>query len=168
MFDNVFFKPNSEFIKWLVSEIGEDDLFVDVGCGSGKLTEALFHHGAGGMGVDLYADDVNWRLIKMKGIEKGMNIHLVQYDSTDPNGMVAKMSESKHKKTTFIFARPCHSTFVEKTIDVLASGSRVLYITLPENLAKCDDLGKYNDLKNLLQHKGTSVDNEIVYEIIKP
>lgn len=167
MFDNVFFKPDGEFLQWLVKEIGEDDLFVDIGCGSGKLTEALFHYGARGMGIDKYSS-INWQLIKIKSMEKGLNVHLIEGDSTNPNGMVASLSKAKHKKTTFIFARPCHGLFVEKTIDVLESGSRILYITLPKNIIQYDDLGKYDDFKTLLDHKGTSVDGEIVYEIIKP
>lgn len=69
------------------------------------------------------------------------------------------------KEILLIFARPCHSDWVEETLDMKNDKVEALYITLLENLENYDDLGKWRDKAVLLKHKGSSADKEVVYSI---
>jgi len=147
-----FFEPDKEMIDWLRSYIG-DRIPVDVGCGQGEL---LLEIGKGGLGIEPFFDGDT-----MKLIQKGIHIlpERVQETKRFINGLA--------KKGIMIFARPCHSSFVEDGIDLAPKGMEVLYITKPENIDNYCDLGKYDDLKVLLNHKGAGKENEIVYSIKK-
>lgn len=68
------------------------------------------------------------------------------------------------ERCLFVFARPCHSGFVERTIKKLKIGAEALYISHgKENII--NDLGNIPYTK--LNHEGTSKDNEYVLSIIK-
>ena len=87
--------------------------------------------------------------------------HMLNYDITQKPELLG------HPNGLYIFARPCHSNFVEVSLDNLPKGIEALYITVPENLEKYDDLGKYKDKAKQIFLKGNSVDNEVIYSIIK-
>lgn len=153
--DNItirFFEPDIEMLMWLRNYIGKR-IPIDIGCGGGDLLEEL---NIGGVGIDPFFTGDTFNLI-----EKG--IHILPKRVQESREFIVALA----KKGIFIFSRPCHSNFVEETIDMLPKGTECIYITKPENIELYCDLGRYDSKKKLLKHKGTSPDNEVVYSIIK-
>lgn len=147
-----FFEPDEEMLQWLRDYIG-DRLVIDVGCGDGEILEEL---GLKGLGVDPYFNGNSINLL-----QKG--IHVLPYRVQDCKKFIQGIGD----KGIMLFCRPCHSNFVEDAISLAPEGMESLYITVPENITKYNDLGKYHNLKKLLHHKGSSNDNEVVYSIKK-
>lgn len=147
-----FFEPNKRMIKWLQTYIG-DRTPIDVGCGGCDLLVEL---GKGGIGID--------PLSRVDGIElMNSNIQFIPM----PVQYCGSIIRGLHPKAIVIIARPCHSSFIEDTIDLVPNGMEVLYITKPENIYLYSDLGEYDSLKKLINHKGKGSENEVVYSIIK-
>ena len=65
-----------------------------------------------------------------------------------------------------IFARPCHSGFVEEVIKLIHPGSRILYIGLERNLST--DLPSYVDTPQLKQvSRCLGKSGERIFEILR-
>lgn len=156
-----FFKPNTKLVKSIIAH-ANGRVIMDIGCGeSFELIKALHaqkHYLL--MGIDLQLSTIQRELFR---IQVGMDNfpHLMEWDITKHPQLM------QHPRALYIFARPCHSNFVEESIDNMKPGSECLYITLPENLERYDDLGKYQEQAVKIELEGSSVDNEVIYSIIK-
>lgn len=158
-----FFKPNKQFAKWLLKRFG-DKLFIDVGCGDGTVTEMLVRLGGKGIGIDKFYNKT-WELKRFKyRSDTSEMLHLMNEDATESTIVSAINPDT----AVLLFCRPCHSTFVERTIDAAPSGTEVYYITKEENLLLYEDLGAYDKYAEKIEHEGTSVDKEVVYYFVKP
>jgi len=161
----VFFKPNTEFIKWLI-EYANNRLIIDAGCGEKfLLSQQLLNNGYKKiMAIDPVADyNEVMKLRTLNKIPLDSSFHVLpqeieRYKEIYTNSKAAS-------KSLVIFARPCHSDWVENLLDEKAEGLEVLYITVPKNIELYDDLGKWKKKAVLLNHKGSSADNEVVYSI---
>ncbi len=153
--DTHFFRPDQKFLNW-IKEYANGRLIIDVGCGDGHITKALRKLGCRIIGIDpfLSADDMS--RARMKD-----DVNLLPFCIEDhPVFFVGHGN-----KVLLLFARPCHSSFVANTLEMKDADTEALYITVPENLDKYDDLGSFKNKAVLLQHEGTSKDNEIVHSI---
>lgn len=158
----IFFKPNTQFVKWLIKYAG-DRIIMDVGCGSTfQLTQQLYFNGAKKLvAIDPEIDYTQMQLFRIKKTNPEDSVHILQ-------GTVEKWKDilnAKHQDILVICARPCHSDWVEEMLDLKNENVEVLYITLPENLELYDDLGKWKYKAVLLNHEGSSADKEVVYSI---
>lgn len=157
----LFFRPYKEMIKWLV-EYANGRLIIDVGCGTGFLLRQLHENGAKCMGIEPMwsgKDLVQWNIDNITS-GKGM-IHVLPNTVQDSKTFIGRLGN----KALMLFARPCHSNFIEEGLDLRPEGMEALYITIPENLKRYDDLGKWRQKAILLQHTGSSADKEVVYSI---
>lgn len=159
----VFFKPNTEFAKWLVDYAG-DRMIIDAGCGQKfLLSQQLIQNGADKIvaidpQVDYMGEYQKWRMLNDNRVD--ISFHVL------PGTMEKyKTFLQMDKEILLIFARPCHSNWVEETLDWKNDKVEALYITLPENLEEYDDLGKWGKKAKLIKHKGSSADEEVVYSI---
>jgi len=164
-FTNLFFKPDLILVRWL-KEYANGRMIIDVGCGQGHLVRMLKMVGAKAMGLEPnfnYKKYMEMRLLKGGNISDSVN-EILPMDVQRAAGLIQGMGD----KAMLIFARPCHSDFVEVGLDIMPNGMEALYITLPQqNLELYDDLGKYRDQAVLLDHKGISEDSEVIYSIKK-
>lgn len=160
---SVFFKPDFTFVKWL-AEYAEDRMIIDVGSGQGHLLRMLKRVGAKVMGLEPDFDYVGFMNSQIHRTRGGINPNEVLPWTVQ---RASKLIQGMGDKVLLVFARPCHSTFVEEGIDNLLPGQEALYITIPENLDRYNDLGKYEEEAVLLDHQGTSEDEEVVYSVTK-
>ncbi len=148
----VFFQPDEEFMKWLV-KYANGRTIVDVGCGSGYLTALILHHKGKAVGIEPQFS-MERKMFWMK--------HEYVFNVFPELAEKNMMLEIDPKQLLFVFARPCHNGFVERTIKKMQPGSESLYISNLKNTFL--DLG---DLKfKKLDHKGSSMDKEDVLSII--
>lgn len=161
---NLFFRPNREFCEWL-RDYADGRMIIDVGAGQGHLVRMLEMAGAGVIGLEPNFDmEAYISYAAIKGMRPNINQMLpmtVQSAKNLINGM------GKGNKALLVFARPCHSDFVEIGIENMPDEMEALYITVPENIERYRDLGKFHGQAVLLEHKGISEDNEVVYSIRK-
>lgn len=160
---DTFFRPDIKLIKWLIKYAG-DRLIIDVGSGQGHLVNQIKRFKGKAIGIEPNFDYYNW--LKFRKLDDGI---------PDINEILPYTIQQKAKfiqgmpsdKVLIVFARPCHTRFVEEGIDILPVGMESLYITLPENLNLYDDLGGYKQRARKIEHEGISEDNEVIYSIIK-
>lgn len=160
----VFFKPNTAFVKWLIEYAG-DRIIIDAGCGEQfPLSKQLIENGAKKVvSIDPYLDltsYMNYRIMNMNRFQWG-SYHGLPSRIQD----MSALFNNGHQDVLIVFARPCHGNFVYETIQMKGEGVEVLYITKPENIEKYDDIGEYMDTATLLEHKGSSADDEVVYSV---
>ena len=114
-----FLFPTKKFLDWLVY-MANGRPIIDCGCGEGQVTEELFRRGANVMGLDIRA-------------EIDTQLMVFRVDATTfsfPAGCIV------------LFARPCHSDWVERTIKQAKHRADViLYVGFDRNLD--DDLGEF-------------------------
>lgn len=120
-----FFEPDSTFLDWLASYAGKRLVF-DVGCGDGDLVLELQAKGVKAMGID--------------------PIYLYQRVPTNLSNCIfpAYAEECgllRKYPALVLFCRPCHSGFVERTLEVLHRDSEAVYVSKPENVIV--DLSSY-------------------------
>jgi hypothetical protein len=157
----LFFRPDKTFIKWLV-EYANGRIICDIGCGTATLINDLAD--AGGM---VFGIEPNWsaednQAMMVRRMNAGKNIiNILPRKVQESKTFVANMGD----KALLLFARPCHSNFVEDALSYKTDETEALYITVPENLTKYDDLGVFKSRAVKIQHKGWSADNEIVMSI---
>lgn len=150
-----FFQPDQTFLEW-IKDYANGRLIIDVGCGTGHITIALRKLGCKVMGIDPFLSSENITRAKMND-----DVNLLPFCIEDHPVFFVGRGD----KVLLLFARPCHSFFVSNTLEMKDADTEALYITLPENLDKYDDLGSFKNKAILLQHEGTSKDNEIVHSI---
>lgn len=160
-----FFRPNTKMVKWLADYAGKR---IIMDCGSGEkfiLSQQLLSVGFKKIvAIDLNIDYREYE--KMRILDKiplDASFHVLFGEIEKYKDMYNTSSAAE--KILMVFARPCHSDWVEKTLDARAKGIEALYITVPENLEKYNDLGKWKKKAKLLQHEGSSADKEVVYSI---
>lgn len=160
---NIFFRPNLEFCEWL-KDYAKGRVIIDVGSGQGHLVRMLNMVGARAMGIEPNIDKTAW--IKWRFQSDGGNINvneILQGTVQHYKGIIKGLGT----KVLLVFARPCHSSFVEEGIYNLTEGAEALYITVPQNLSRYNDLGVFKDRATLVEHRGTSEDEEVVYSVIR-
>lgn len=160
---SLFFKPELDFCEWL-KEYAGDRMIIDVGAGQGHLVRMLKMTGAKAMGLEPNYDPMlarEWRI--GRGDDFDIN-EILPWTVEKAKGLIEKMGA---EKAMLVFARPCHSDFVYNGIYNMPKGMEALYITKPENLIEYDDLGRFKKEAVLLNHKGRSEDNEVIYSIVR-
>lgn len=163
---NLFFRPDIEFCEWLKEYAGER-LIIDVGSGQGHLVRMLKMVGVKRViGIEPNIDKemwIKWRLShdSYNGI---FDVNEILQGTVESH---KKLIYGLKEKVLLVFARPCHSDFVETGIYNMHDDAEALYITVPENLERYNDLGSYKKDAVLLDHKGSSEDSEVVYSIKK-
>lgn len=107
-----FFNYTSEFVPWLV-ETFPLSTFVDIGCGEGHLVQDILNYvaveGTGGVKVRGYALGVDIRAQHNLDLDG----YILQGDATTSRiGSLLQRIDNP----VYLFCRPCHSDFVEKTL----------------------------------------------------
>jgi hypothetical protein len=157
MISNVFFNPSDKTLEWIV-EYAKDRFIVDVGAGSGHLAWRLNEKGAKIMCIEpLFEPFKSTSEFIRKGIQ--WFPHTVE----DSENLIKGISDSG--KAIFMFARPCHSDFVENCLDMLKEGTESLYITRRENLELYNDVGRY--MYTIIKELENESDDEVICSIIK-
>lgn len=154
----IFFEPDMLFVEWLI-KYAAGRLIIDIGCGCGHLMKMINARGGKVMGIEPNIDAMSVMAERMASGQSMM--HIMQQPVEDCGPFLKTLGE----KALLIFARPCHSQFVENGIAVKHPKQEVLYITKPENLKQYNDLGKFKNKAKKIKHEGSSKDNEIVYSI---
>lgn len=149
-----FFQPDDELLESIVKYANGRVIF-DVGFGSGDLMIELKNKGARVSGIEWLVDEE----VAFKLMENGISYMPGKVENYP--GLIRRLKD----KGLLLFARPCHSRFVETCLDFKAVETEALYITVPENLELYDDLGKYKRFAKILDLKGSSLDNEIIMTI---
>lgn len=157
---NVFFKPNTEMAKWLIKYAG-DRIIVDIGCGPKfPLLQQLASNGfTKSCGIDPHLDQTEMMKYRIQH-DMDMGFHLLPGEGQRWADMY-----QDGEKMLLLFCRPCHSDFVEACLKLKGPNVEALYITIPDNIKKYNDLGIFDERKVLVEHKGTSADKEVVYSI---
>lgn len=150
-----FFIPDKTLIKSIV-EYANGRIIFDVGFGSGDLMIELKKAGAKVSGVELFQEKETMQ----KFLENDLGSVLWGDIKRYPN-----LIKGLKEKGLLLFARPCHSDFVEFCLDCKDPSTEALYITVPENLKMYNDLGKHEYKAKQIFLKGNSVDNEIIMSI---
>lgn len=160
---SVFFKPSRQMVKWLIN-YADGRQIIEVGAGQGHLLRMINQNGGNAIGLE---PNFNQKRFIQSGYER--------YGSSFNQNEMLPYTVEKAKnlingfgnKALLVFARPCHSNFVETGIYNMPNEMEALYITKPENLKLYNDLGEFRDCATLLEHDGVSEDNEVVYSIKK-
>jgi hypothetical protein len=147
-----FFHPDAAMLKWL-KEYAGNRLIIDVGCGTGHITRALFKLGAKVVGLDPFYSTEHY--------EHLLGCHILPWKIEDH----PVFYKGQGNKVLLLFARPCHSDFVANTLDDKDDDTEALYITVPKNLIIYNDLGAHKNRAVLVNHEGTSKDDEVVYSV---
>lgn len=151
-----FFQPDVDFVKWLI-KYADGRTIIDCGAGSGYLTAMIHHLGYKNcIAIEPhYTEERNWFWRK-----RGFQFH-VFFKNSEEESIIRDIPKGK---ALLLFARPCHSGFVYRTIkNNMPVGTEALYISHKNNTQL--DLGDiyYTELK----HEGTSKNNEFVLSIKK-
>lgn len=161
---DVFFRPDIEFCTWL-EDYANGRMVVDVGCGQGHLLNMLKRH----TDLRVMGIEPNYDYVEAITLARAIG-----HSIPGPNDILGytiqeakAITQGLGGKALFVYARPCHTGFVEDGLDLLVAGQEALYITVPQNLKLFNDLGEYRDSAVKLNHRGTSEDNEVVYSIKK-
>lgn len=152
----IFFNPTRDLVK-SIAEYAGNRIIIDVGCGrDGYLLTKLKEFTNRLVGIDPY---FNPNLVSSFLMNYGIHIF------TDKVQEYPYLITEGKDKILLLFCRPCHSTFVVDTLDIKHNDTEALYITLPENLEKYNDLGKYKHKAVEIKLNGTSKDNEVILSI---
>ena len=150
-----FFQPDQTLLEW-IKDYANGRLIIDVGCGSGHISIALRKLGCKVVGFDPYITAE-----EMTDAKLNHDVNLLPWQIEDhPNMFVGRGNN-----VLLLFARPCHSYFVANALDMKDEETEALYITIPENLTRYNDLGRFKNEAVLLNHSGTSKDNEVIYSV---
>lgn len=157
---DIFFKPDDDFIDWLI-EYARERLILEVGSGSGHLLRLLQRKYKMLMGIEPYFD---LAIYTQTCVSRGIPlIHMYPREIENSGHLVSGLGE----RAMIVLARPSHAGMVEATLEVAGPGQEVLYITKPENLELYNDLGSYRSLAKKISHKGKGSEGEEVWSIIK-
>lgn len=158
---HIFFRPDKKFIKWLIN-YANGRVICDVGCGTAYLINDIADNGGKVMGIEpFWTVEDNLAMVQRR-MRKGLNmINILPKDVEDCGDFIKGMGD----KALMIFCRPCHNGFVENALALRSEGTEALYITVPVNFDKYDDLGVYKSSAVEIPHEGWSVDGEKVWSI---
>jgi SAM-dependent methyltransferase len=158
----MFFQPNQKMIQWIV-KYAAGRLILDIGCGTGRVTMWIQEEGGRIIGCDPAMDYDGIIKRKMEYIEKGRDLpHFMPMKIED----MGKFFQGQGNKVLLMVARPCHSNFVENTLNMKDADTELLYITKPSVMEEYDDLGVYKNKAKLIEHEGLSIEQEKVWSII--
>ncbi len=170
LFDDsdIFFRPNPKMVRWL-KERANGRLILDIGSGQGHLVTMLKREGARAMGIEPNINKqewIKWRMShRYSGEEFDVNeVHQYRIQDTFVKSLIKNLGKDQ---VMLVFARPCHSDFVEVGIRNMPEGMEALYITVPENINLYSDLGRFKSKAELVEHDGQSEDKEVVYSVIR-
>lgn len=162
---DVFFRPSLDMVEW-IKERANGRLILDIGSGQGHLVTMLKRSGARAMGFEPNFNKEAWLKFRSENGQIPDVNEIMPYRIQDT--FTKRFIESLGKdQVMLVFARPCHSDFVEVGIRNMPKGMEALYITLPENIHEYNDLGRFEKDAVKLDHEGTSEDDEVVYSIIR-
>ena len=155
----VFFEPDVDFIDWLI-KYANGRTIIDIGAGSLSLSISLYQRGH----TNLVAIEPNIDLVTIMKAKKqtGPDFKVLHFRSeTLPQLFQNKGSYNP----LMIFARPCHGEFVEDTLKLKGDTVEALYITIPENIKLYNDLGIFKNKAKIVNHEGSSSEDEVVLSI---
>lgn len=153
-----FFEPDEDFLIW-IKNYAKDRLIIDCGAGQGHIARELYKLGHKKIvAFEYIGDHMNFQKENLK-----QGLGMIQYLVDD----CTKSNITSLPNILLLFCRPCHSNFVEKTIQHMDHTSEVLYITKPDNLKEYNDLGNYRNKAIEIKHIGSSLEGEKVWSIRK-
>lgn len=141
-----FFQPLSAFIPWLKAYAGDRPVY-DVGCGTGHLLKMMWAANIKAMGIDLYADFIKDREVRLRSMM----------------GDARQVRVLREHPGLVLFCRPSHDGWVAETIcRNLHHESEVLYVSKPGN--------QFVDLVDfeLEELPAPGLDIELVWKVKKP
>jgi hypothetical protein len=146
---------------WQKAEL--EDL-MKAGCGEKfLLSQQLIKNGATRVvAIDPQVDFnayMLWRQLNMGNMD--ISFHVMPKKIQD----IPELIQNKYQEILLVFARPCHSNWVEESLNLKGENVEALYITVPQNIEEYDDLGVWKEKAVLLEHKGSSADKEVIYSI---
>lgn len=152
-----FFEPDQKMLQWL-KDYANGRLIIDVGCGTGHVIRELHKIKTKVIGIDPCMDVEKFH---RENLQQGIGLINVIY------GKAQQCDLTKLPHCVLLFCRPCHSNFVEETIKVMHPASEALYITVPKNWDDYNDLGRFKEKAEIVEHEGSSLENEKVWKIKK-
>lgn len=149
-----FFKPDDEFINWIVN-YANGRRIIEVGCGNGETLGRLVDAGGFGYGIEPFWNFENHVKRMAEGKEALQVVPMA----------VQKMPEllEKADNALILICRPCHSGFHNFCKVIAHPNAEVLYIGLRRNFG-IDDI----DESGRIPHQGDSVDGELVIQLKAP
>ena len=163
MRSSTFFKPDTEFVKWLI-ELADNRIIFDVGCGNGHVMKELKRNGHNKLvGIDPFMEVMD--LQQEFRLEFKDHVHLLPYGIEEP--LPQQMIRGcKGELGIGIICRPCHSyLFIQETYNLFKeSNTPLYYIGLDSNIEQ--DLDDLDISYEIIPHKGTSKENEKVYKLV--
>jgi len=155
-----FFIPDDNLIASIAAYATSTNnrLIVDIGCGNGGLIESIYEkYRIPVLGIEPYMMDQERR---NNLLIRGIRIIPMRVEE------IKNLIYNLKGNAILLFCRPCHSDFVENCLSFKHPETEALYITVPENLEKYDDLGDFMQKAKPIKLLGTSKDNEIIMSII--
>ena len=157
---STFFQPDMEFVKWII-EYANDRMIIDVGCGNLHLLKLIQEAGYRKIvGIDPMFEPMDYIKYCLRN-----SLDRIQVLPNRVTDSICKSVIGAKADLLILCVRPCHSDFVEETIELKHPGAEVLYITVPENLIEYRDLGAFHDIAVKVEHRGASEDMEVVYSV---
>lgn len=162
---STFFKPDSEFLDWIIQLIDNRMVF-DIGCGNGHFLKELkrkdYHRI---VGIDAHSDYYAFRNEVMEEFGAGNPIQFI------PDGIESSMAQnlikgaSKNVPVVCFLNRPCHGFVLVSQAYQLCKENNIelIYIGLESNIDI--DLDSMGIPYEILKHKGSSSDDEIVLKL---
>lgn len=129
-----FFHPTDAFLDWLAARYGEESgrYIIDVGCGTGLLLEKMIKRDIRALGIEIHP--YKYQDCEERFGRAGAAALVMQGDATEHP--IVRAPEA-----VLLFARPCHSDWIVKTVKravrPYSPDRGALYISKPGN-AECD------------------------------
>lgn len=158
----VFFRPDQTWMKWF-KEYVNGRIVLDCGAGCGWLTGMLNNH----FNVTTIAIEPLWRgkdIMSLNVSQMERNKPII-HAFAQPIQELGTFMKALGSKALMMFARPSHGGWVEEALDMRPEGMEAIYITLPQNLKRHDDLGKWKHHAKQIQYTGFTVDKEVIFSI---
>lgn len=159
---STFFKPDDEFLKW-IGEKANGRMILDIGCGNGTVLRGLKRNGYEKlMGVDPFSDMMEFQQKARE--ESGGMIHFLPY-GVETDRLKDFLSPFPKDSVLMLLCRPCHNAVLTNGTVELARflEAELLYIGKEDNVEIDLDIDGID--YDLLQHKGSSRDGEIVLQL---
>lgn len=154
----VSFNPDFEFCKWL-GERANGRLIIHVGSSQGHLVNMLKRKYPRTIGIEPNISKTEW--LKWRAL-RGYNIEVNEILEQDVAATTKMINTLGKDKVLLVIACPNKYDFTLETFNIMSEGMELILIENKDNQFKTSSFNK-----ELLEHKGSSEENVLVYSIIK-